>query len=97
MDAILDLLSNSNLQTGIGALFGGSVAGILGVAKKLGFKPTALLGGLFKRGKNPIKEFMDVVKVYKEAKSDNKITANELKKINKEMFELVDSIIPYIK
>jgi len=71
METILDLLSNSNLQTGIGALFGGGALSVLGVAKKLGFKPTALIGGLLKRGKNPIKELMDVFKVYKEAKYFN--------------------------
>jgi len=102
MEAILDLLSNSNLQTGIGALFGGGALSVLGVAKKLGFKPTALIGGLLKRGKNPIKEFIDVVKVFRSAiseksKGGKEITKDEFIKISKELVELSDSLIPYIK
>jgi len=89
MDAILSLLSNETVQTGIGSLLGGSALGLGSLALKLGLKPTALIGSLFRKKKNPIKELMDVIKAVKAGKPRDKVVD--------EIYDVLEALKPMLR
>lgn len=89
MNDLLNILTSEQALGYITTLFGGSAVTGLAVARKLGLKPVALIGSLFRRKKNPIKELMDVVQAVRDDKPKDEIAD--------EVIDLIESLKPMLK
>jgi len=89
MDALLNLISSEQALGYIGTLFGGSALTGLAVAKKLGLKPVALVGSLFKRKKNPIKEVFELFQAVRDGRTREQILD--------EFIDVLEAVKPMLK
>jgi len=89
MDALLNILASEQAIGYVTTLLGGSAVTGLAVAKKLGLKPVALVGSLFRRKKNPIKEVFELFQAVRDGKSREQILD--------EFIDVLEAVKPMLK
>jgi len=89
MDTLLNLISSEQTLGYVTTLLGGSAVTGLAVAKKLGLKPVALIGSLFRRKKNPMKELFELFQAVKAGKPKDEIVD--------EFIDVLEAIKPMLK
>lgn len=89
MDALLNILASEQAVGYLTSFIGGSGAVGLAVAKKLGLKPVALVGSLFRRKKNPLKELMELIQAVRDGKPRDEIMD--------EFIDVLEAVKPMLK
>lgn len=89
MDTLLGILASEQTLGYFASAIGGSGAVGLAVAKKLGLKPVALLGSLFRRKKNPVKEVFELFQAVRDGKTREQILD--------EFIDVLEAVKPMLK